>query len=249
VEPHVIASKAKEQVLRYPTVKFVNGKVAHARRSNSGFEIDTERSEQFTSRRLLFATGLKDIFPSIDGFEACWGKSIVHCPYCHGYEARGLKTVVLTNGELAFDYVKLIRNLTDDVVLLTNGPSKLTQEQTEALKRKSIQVIETPLTHIEQKEGQIETVILQDATRIPAQVLYWKPTSRQHCPLPEQLGCELTEQGLLKVDAMQKTTIAGIFAAGDSSNWRSVASAVSSGSFAGAVINKELADEDFLSTV
>jgi thioredoxin reductase len=244
--PAQIAEEALKQVLLYPTVKRLQGKVSHAAPLTRGFEIKIENGEQFSSRKLLFTTGLKDIMPDIPGFAECWGKTVIHCPYCHGYEVKGERTGVMANGVMAFDYAKLISNLTPDLTLFTNGPADFTPEQRARIEARHIPIIEVPITAIEHEAGSIRSVVLADGSRVSLSALYARPQNEQHSPLPQQMGCELVENSLLKIDMLQRTTVPGVYAAGDNSLMgRSVAGCVGAGSMAGAAINKELVEEDF----
>jgi thioredoxin reductase len=194
----------------------------------------------------LFATGVKDLLPEIEGFAACWGISVLHCPYCHGYEVKNEKTAIIANGEIGFEFAKLISNWTKDLRLCTNGKSELSLEQTQILKNHDVQIFEQEIDSFEHHEGYIKNIIFKNGEKVEVKAIYARPPFEQHCKIPETLGCDSSEQGLLKVDSMQKTNIAGFFASGDcTTQMRSVAIAVSTGSFAGAVINKELIDEDF----
>ncbi|WJS95676.1 NAD(P)/FAD-dependent oxidoreductase [Flavobacterium johnsoniae] len=245
-KPAVISAKAKLQVEIYKTVQFYNGLAVKAVKNGNSFEVSTESGDVFTSRKILFATGVKDLLPEIKGFSDCWGISVLHCPYCHGYEVKSEKTAIIANGEMGFEYAKLISNWTKDLRLCTNGKSELTLEQTQILKNHGVLIFEEEIDSFEHKEGYIQNIIFKNQEKIEVKAIYSRPPFEQHCPIPENLGCEINEQGLLKVDAMQKTNVTGIFASGDCTTpMRSVAIAVSSGSFAGAVINKELIDEDF----
>lgn len=246
-KPAIISSLAQEQVAFYDTVQFYNELAVNAVRTENGFEIKTESGDIFTARKILFATGVKDLIPDIHGFAECWGISVLHCPYCHGYEVKGERTAVLANGDMGFEYVKMISNWTKDLKLLTNGKSTLSPEQTEKLLKHQIEIIEDEIDSVIHKNGDVQEVVFKNQSNIMVKAIYSKLPFVQHCPLPESLGCELTELGLLKVDMMQKTNIPGVYASGDSTiQGRSVAMAVSSGSFAGASINKELIDESFI---
>lgn len=245
-KPAVISAKAKLQVDLYKTVHFYNGLAVKAVKKENGFEVSTESGEAFNSRKILFATGVKDLLPEIKGFADCWEISVLHCPYCHGYEVKNEKTAIIANGEIGFDFAKLISNWTKDLRLCTNGKSTLTLEQTEILKKHDVQIFEEEIDSFEHKDGYIKNIIFKNQEKVTVKAIYARPPFEQHCPLPKDLGCEINEQGLLKVDFMQKTNIPGIYASGDcTTQMRSVAIAVSTGSFAGAVINKELIDEDF----
>lgn len=245
--PEVISAKALIQVDFYDTVHFYNGLAIGVIKTEEGFEIKTESGKVFISKKLLFATGIKDLLPKIDGFQECWGISILHCPYCHGYEVKKEKTAIIANGDMGFEYAKLISNWTEDLRVLTNGKSTFTATQSQILQQHKIKVIEDEIAGVKQENGNIQQLIFKSQAVIEVKAIYFRAPFEQHCPLPEALGCELTEQGLLKVDAFQKTTIPGVFASGDCHiQARSVAMAVSSGSFAGSSINKELIDESFL---
>src|SRR6478736_6055187 len=102
-KPAVISAKAKLQVDLYKTVHFYNGLAVKAIKKENGFEVSTESGEVFNSRKILFASGVKDLFPEIKGFADCWGISVLHCPYCHGYEVKNEKTAIIANGEMAYE--------------------------------------------------------------------------------------------------------------------------------------------------
>lgn len=245
-KPQEIADIAFEQIQQYKTVHFHKGLAVNASKSGDIFEVETESGETFSARKLIFATGIKDTMHAIKGFAQCWGISVIHCPYCHGYEVRQQKTGIIANGEGALHYGRLINQWTNDLTLFTNGLSTLTEEQTAKLTKHNISIIETPISEIVHTNGQLEAVVLEDGSSIGLRAIYNRPAFVQHCPIPEKLGCELNNHGLIKVDGFQKTNIPGVFACGDNSNFgRSVALAVSSGSMTGAFVNHELTEEDF----
>lgn len=248
--PRQIAATAKEQVLKYGTVKFHEGLAVRGRKTETGFEIETQAGEVFSSRKLLFATGLKDMMPPIEGIAACWGISVLHCPYCHGYEVKNERTGILANGDMAFEFGKLIHNWTKDLTVFTNGPSRLTGEQASVLEEHHIRVNEKEVSQLLHHQGQLHTIVFKDLSEFAVKALYARPAFTQHCSIPEELGCELTEQGLLKTDIFQKTTVEGVFACGDNSTLgRAVSLSVAAGTMAGASLNKELIEEAFRGSV
>lgn len=243
--PKEISELAKEQVLKYETVKFHNGVVVKTSKSDTGFEAETENNEKFYAKKLILASGVKDIMPNIPGFAECWGISVIHCPYCHGYEVKGKITGIFSNGDIAFDFTKLVFNLTKDITLFTNGKSTLNESQIKKFNQNKIKIVEDEIEEIVHKNGQIQKVILKNRKEIPLEALYAKIPFEQNMNF-ENLRIELTEQGFIKVDMMQKTNIEGVFACGDNvTMMRSVANAVAQGNFAGAVVNKELSEEEF----
>jgi thioredoxin reductase len=244
-KPIEIFETAKDQVLKYETIQFKNGFVVNAIKEAFGFSITTDSHEIFRAKKLIFATGLKDNLPAISGFSECWGISILHCPYCHGYEVKFKNTAIISNGEMGFEFAKLITNWTKSITILTNGKSTFTKEQLLILQENNVKVIEKVISKINHLEGNIESIEFSDGSKMKIEVVYAKIDFEQHCKIPQELGCEINEQGLLKVDNFQKTTVSGVYACGDNSSMRFVSIAVSSGSMAGAIVNKELIFEAF----
>lgn len=244
--PAAIAAKAREQVLAYPTVQLLNEKAITAEKNADDFTVTTESRKAFTAKKLLFATGVADIIPAVDGFASCWAKSILHCPYCHGYEVRNEKTAVLANGEAAYHYATLLTQWTKQLTIFTNGTADFKPEQKAKLSQHNITVIEDEIGKLLHTNGSLEAIVLKNGSRHNFTVMYSRPAIKQHCEIPAQLGCSLDEHGLLAVDFLQKTNILGVYAAGDCTTpLRAVAVAVAGGMKAGAAINNELATESF----
>ncbi|QQT25901.1 NAD(P)/FAD-dependent oxidoreductase [Sphingobacterium spiritivorum] len=245
--PQEISRIAREQVEQYPTVAFYQGEAVNGEKTDAGFIITTSTGEKFSSRRLILAAGIKDIMPDINGFSESWGISVIHCPYCHGYEYRNEKTGILANGDRAFHMASLINNLTKDLTILTSGPAEFETEQKAKLEKHNIPVIEKKVIEVEHLNGQIRNIVFEDGTRMDFKAVYAALPFVQNCAIAEQLGCVLTEQGYIEVDNLQKTNIEGVFACGDSTSMmRSVAIAVSSGNLTGAMVNMELVNETFV---
>jgi thioredoxin reductase len=244
--PAAIAKLALEQVLAYPTVQFIQGKVRDAQRNEDHFTVNTVSGDQYTASRLLFATGIADIMPDLPGFAACWGISVLHCPYCHGYEVKGKKLAVLANGEMAFEYTRLLYQWSQDLVLFTNGPSTMDAARHTTLQEHNIPIIEEPVQELLHTDGYISAIRLANGSVVAVDAMFNRPAFRQHCEVPVALGCTLTDQGYLQADEFGKTNVPGVFVAGDNSSMmRSVAAAAAAGNKAGAWINKELVEERF----
>ncbi|MBT1697021.1 NAD(P)/FAD-dependent oxidoreductase [Fulvivirgaceae bacterium PWU4] len=244
--PAEIAALARQQVERYDTVKLIADVATQGVKTAKGFEISTASGQTFSAKKLIFATGVRDIMPDLDGFAECWGISVLHCPYCHGYEVRHKKTAILGNGEYAFEFGTLISNWTDNLTLLTNGPSTLTAEQRARLGKHNIKVIETAIEKLEHRSGHVERVRFQDGTAFSVEAVYARCAFEQHCMIPQALGCDLSDDGYIKIDAFHKTTVEGVFACGDNTTrMRTVANAVGMGTTTGAIVNKEIVFENF----
>jgi thioredoxin reductase len=244
--PGEIAALARMQVDAYPTVKRRNGFVIHVEKEYAGFRVRLENGSTYTCRKLIFATGITDVLPDIPGFSDCWGKSVLHCPYCHGYEVRHEKTAILGNGDYAFEFGALISNWTRDLTIFTNGASSLTADQTLTLSKHNIPIVDAKIKALRHTDGNLDGVIFENGESTPLSVIYSRPPFKQHSDVPMQLGCELTEDGYIKTDSAQKTTVPGVFACGDNATrLRTVSNAVSLGTIAGIMVNKELVHECF----
>lgn len=244
--PKGISTIGKQQVEQYSNVNFYNGIAVTGSKIKNGFEIVTETGDKFQASKLIFATGIKDIMPKIDGFAESWGISAIHCPYCHGYEVRNTKTGILGNGDYAYELSKMINNWTKDLTIYTNGKSTLTKEQVQKLQSHNIKIVEKEIKKLDHIDGHIQNIVFNDNTTLPLIALYSPRPFEQHCSIPEMLGCELTEDGYLKVNGFQETTVEGIYASGDNTTrMRTVANAVAMGTTAGMSASKKLILEQF----
>lgn len=244
--PAEIAKLARQQVERYDTVRFFNGLAIKGTKTENNFKILVTSGETFSAKKLIFATGIKDIMADVDGYAECWGISVLHCPYCHGYEVRNEKTGILGNGEYGFEFSNLISNWTKDLTLFTNGKSSLTAEQTAKMEKHNIKIVEKEIAKLAHSNGYLQNIIFKDGSTSSVKAIYARSPFEQHCTIPETLGCELTDQGYIKIDPFQKTTVHGIFASGDNvSRMRTVANAVAMGTTAGMMSNKEIIEEEF----
>lgn len=244
--PNEISVLARQQVEKYDTVKIITQLATAGSKTESGFEIQTDAGQTFKARKLIFATGIKDIMPAVKGFAACWGISVIHCPYCHGYEVRNEQTGILGNGEYAYEFSPFILNWTKNLRVFTNGPSSLSPDQASKLRNRNIKLVENEIEELIHTKGHLEKIIFKDGTSTSVKALYARTAFEQHSSIPEALGCELTEDGYIKIDQFQKTSVEGVFACGDNTTrMRSVANAVAMGALAATVVNKEIIFEDF----
>lgn len=244
--PKGIATIGKQQVEQYSNVSFYNGIAATGNKIENGFEIVTDSGEKFQASKLIFATGIKDIMPKIEGFAESWGISAIHCPYCHGYEVRNTKTGILGNGDYAYELSRMIHNWTKDLTIYTNGKSTLTSEQVQKLQSHNIMIVEKEIKKLDHIDGHIQNIVFNNNTVSPLTALYSPRPFVQHCIIPESLGCALTDDGYIKVNAFQETSVEGIYASGDNTTrMRTVANAVAMGTTAGMSASKKLILEQF----
>jgi len=249
-QPADIAAKAKEQVLAYPTVRFVQGYATNASGVKGDFSVQTQAGTAYTAARLLLATGVRDIPLPIDGFAECWGISVLHCPYCHGYEVGDTALGIIANGDLAFEFSRLIFQWSHDLTLFTNGASALSAEQAMQLGRQGICIVDKEIAAIVHTDGYMRHLAFKDGSTHALKAVFARAGLEQNSDIAHQLRCALQTDSptpwLLQVDTMGKTSVPGVYAAGDNCMMmRSLANAMASGMMAGAMINHDLVVEQF----
>ena len=244
--PAEIAAIARRQVENYDTISFLENTAVKATYTGIGFRTQTASGEEIESSKLIFASGIRDLLPPLEGLAECWGISVLHCPFCHGYEIRNDKTGILGRGEAGFEMARFIANWTKDLTLFSNGPSALTAEQKAKLEQHQIAVVENEIARLAHAEGELREIVFKDRTTNPLKAFYVKAPFEQHCKIPQALGCELTADGFLRTDESFETTVKGVYACGDTlSAMRTVAHAVSTGTATGIILAKRIIMENF----
>ncbi|MGY5343226.1 NAD(P)/FAD-dependent oxidoreductase [Paenibacillus glucanolyticus] len=244
ISPSEFRRIAKEQISVYPSVRFVEDTAAAVTGVDGDFQITTGQGTIYHSKKLLFAVGKKDSPLDINGLADVYGKSAFVCPYCDGWELRDQPLVVISNGAGAFHFAKLIAGWSERYTICTNGPDEWTEEQREELKQHNIPVFNAPIESIESSGGMVEQVVLEDGTRIPCTGIFFAPKLVSGSDLPASIGCEFNEAGSIVADAYGKTSVPGVYSAGDAATemYQAIAAA-SSGSIAAAGLNGELLAE------
>lgn len=241
VEPALIAAIGKAQVAKYETASFHEGTVVSISGSDNKFTVGTSDGGSFNTRKIMLTSGIRDLLPEVRGLAECWGKSVIHCPFCHGYEYHSRPTGVLMNGDFAAEMANMVSNWSGDVTVFTNGPSTLTPAQLETLQAKNIRVNIARISQLVHADGQLKQVLFENGNQVTVDVMYHRPAFEQKAPSLSPLGVELDKAGYIKVDEFQHTTVAGIYAAGDnSSGMRSVSMAVANASKAVGMLIREL---------
>jgi thioredoxin reductase len=246
VAPAQINALAREQVLRYDTVQWWEDLVLTAAKNDEGFYLTTLANKRVSAKKIILATGITDILPSIPGFADCWGISTVHCPYCHGYELRNRKTAIMADVAKAMHLAPLVKNLTDQLTLLVSPGAEFTPEQHTQLAEHNIELVKREISFIEHTNGLLNHIHFTHGEPLSCEALYAAIPFKQSGNLVQTLGCTLTEHGHIEVNSMQQTSVEGVYACGDNAGMmRSVANAVYTGNLAGAMINARLSHDHF----
>jgi thioredoxin reductase len=234
----------------YPTVEVRAGEVVGGTRVGDGFELEMSEGRRERTRRVLLATGMDYRPPALPGLAELWGRSVFHCPFCHGWEVRDQPLAVLANGERAVHAALLLRGWSEDVVLLTGGPAELDGDDRSRLAAAGVVVDERAVAELASSNGELLAVVFSDGNRLARSGLLVATTLHQRSRLSEQLGIGFGESTPLAanpvaVDALCRTTVPGVFAAGDvSAQMPQVASAIATGSLAAASVVQSLLAED-----
>jgi thioredoxin reductase len=197
------------------------------------------------ARTVLLATGMLDELPEIPGFADVWATSAHTCPYCDGYEHRDERLAVLAAGDRGEHLTVLLRQWSDDVVLLSNGPHNLAADRLARVQAAGVPVIETPVTGLDSHDGRLRHIRLGDGQTLDRDALFFYVGWRLRTDVARTLGCELRDDGSIAVDANQATNVDRVYAAGNCSDPRAlVPAAAGSGATAAVAINTRLRFED-----
>lgn len=195
-------------------------------------------------RRLVVTTGLRDVLPDVPGLSERWGRDVLHCPYCHGYEVRDLPMGVLWNGPGTPAYAQIVRQWSPDVVLFA-PTAVLTDVQREELTARAIGVVEGDVSGLEIADDRLTGVIVDGHLTVPRDAVFVPPGFAPHARLLEELGCTTDDTGWIITGPAGSTSVAGVRVAGNVANPRAqVITAAGEGSAAAIATNAELVEED-----
>jgi thioredoxin reductase len=243
MEPGDLLSVGQAEVQGYGG-EVVHDAVTQAGQSEGGFEVELRSGVRVTARRLLVATGLRDELPDVGGLRERWARDVLHCPYCHGYEVHGQQLGVLGGSPGSVRYAQIVRQWSDDVVFFVPAGT-LSAEEREQLLARAIGIVEGEVAQVVVKDDRLGGVALDDGTAVGRDALFVPPRFVPNNDILLQLGCDLDENGWVRIDLSGQTTTPGVWAAGNVSNPRAqVITAAGEGSAAAIAINADLVDED-----
>lgn len=238
VDPAELARAARAQLMAYPTLTWLDGDAERATGTKDEFRV-TSHGKAYSAKRLLFATGVLDQLPEIPGVLERWGRSVFHCPYCHGYELDQGRIGVIATGPMSIHQAQLLAEW-GDTTFFTNGAFELDGTSAVELSNRSVSIETTPVARI---EGRAD-VVLTDGRQLTFEGLFTAPRNRPATPIAEQLGCELVETPMgtqIWTSETKETSLSGAFACGDVARVpHSVSLAVGDGAWAGAQLHRSL---------
>lgn len=250
MNPRELLAIGRSEVLSYGGT-IIDGEAVSAQRTPDAFEVRLGDARRFNGRRLLVATGLTDVLPPIVGLPEQWGKGVVHCPYCHGWEIRGQRIGVLGTGPLSVHQALLFRQWSSDVTLFLNDTVEPTDEEWDKLAARSVTVVDGAVASVDAVGGVLAGLTLRRGPSFEVQALAVGTRMEARSALLESLGLRSQAHPsaagrFIETDAMGGATAApGVYAAGNVSNLMAqVITAAAEGVMTGARINADLIEEE-----
>ncbi|GAA0930947.1 NAD(P)/FAD-dependent oxidoreductase [Nonomuraea longicatena] len=242
----------RAELAAYPRVRTATGSATDARElADGGFQVVLADGERVTARRLLLATGLADDLPGPPGVESLWGRSAFHCPYCHGHECAGRRVAVLGADPARVRLALHLGRFAADVVLCADG-HPLDPQARAVLGANGIGVRDEPLARLEGADGHLRRLVFADGPPLAMDAVFVLNVPRQRSDLPARLGCASFADGCVEVDDFGRTSVPGLYAAGDMArratvpvSMAAVVVAAASGTIAATVIDQDLLSADF----
>jgi thioredoxin reductase len=215
--PTAMLATARAQVAAYPTVSFVGGTVTSARADGDRFAISLDSGETLECARLVLAFGVSDELPAIPGLAEKWGSTVLHCPYCHGYEFSGKQLGVLNVSSMSVHQAMLIAEWGPTTFYL-NGDVRPDDKLLAELSKRQIVVEPGRVVALRGDGSRLSGVALSDGRVVATDALYIRPSTRLNSDVADQLGCAIEETAVGRVittDDERETTVPNVYAAGD----------------------------------
>jgi thioredoxin reductase/SAM-dependent methyltransferase len=247
--PLDLQARGRDEVRGYG-VTVVEGVDAVARRDEDGrLLVDVSDGTVLAARRVLLATGLTAELPEIPGVAAQWGRGVIHCPYCHGWEVRDRRVVVIATAAGGWHQALLFRQQTEHLTVVVHD-GEVPEDQATGLRARGVDIVDGPVAAVEQDDaGTLTGVRLDDGTVVPADAVVVAVTMHPRVEPVAGLGIvavadPMGRGDLVPTDPQGRTTVDDVYAAGSIVEPLQVAQAASSGALTGAFINMDLVLED-----
>ncbi|MCI2956644.1 NAD(P)/FAD-dependent oxidoreductase [Agromyces atrinae] len=252
VKPTDLLARGRRDIEGYGG-EFVDGRAVTAVPVDGGFAVTLDAGDTLTARRLIVTTGLRDELPAIPGLREQWGRGVVTCPYCDGYEVRGRRIGVLATSAGGVHQAQLLRQWSPQVTYFENGTGMPEADVAAGFAARGVIVEPGPVAEVISTDGVLTAVVLADGRSIAIDSIFTAPTLVPNGTLLADLGAELTESPIgtvVAVDAFGATSVPGVWAAGNVVNpMANVPVSMGAGSMAGAAVNANLVQDDIARAV
>ena len=239
----------QEELRVYASVEFRPGRVVTVTGRGATFDVDVDDGSREGTRALLLATGMDYRLPDVPGVRERWGRSVFHCPFCHGWEVRDRPLGVLDRSDRAIERALLLRFWSDDVTLYANGPLESDASSRSRLEQAGVEVEERVVRQLRGPEQGLDAIAFVDGGERTCEALLVPAPLHQRSSLASALGARAADaaspMGPLALDPMFRTSVSRVYAAGDvdAHALPSVASAIAAGSAAAKTVVHDLVTE------
>jgi thioredoxin reductase len=253
IPPAELLERGRSEVRRYGG-HVVAGEVTRAARDEHGFTVTLADGSSARARRLLVTAGLVDVLPEVPGVQERWGRDVLHCPYCHGWEVRDRAVAILATGPMSVHQALLFSQLTDDVTFVAHDVEP-DAEQAEQLAARGIRVVDGAVASLEVKGDRLVGVRMRDGTVTSCEAVVVSPRMVARAGFLADLGLPMVEHASgmgehVPSDPTGRTDVPGVWVAGNVTDLSAqVGAAASAGAFAGARINADLVMEETVRAV
>ncbi len=258
INPLELVEKGRAEARSYGA-RIVTGTVTDVRGTSAdGFTVtlaagpgsEAALPSRVHARRIVLATGAVDTLPDVPGLAQRWGRDVIHCPYCHGYEVRAGRIGVLTTGPMWLHQAKLIRQWSDDVTVLLHGQPEPSADDRAALERRGVRIVEGAVQEVRSDGERLTGVLVAEhEDPIALDAILVGTRMRIDSALVDALGLAVEENVMgqfVPVDMRRATNVPGVFAVGNvTSGGAMVAASMADGVMAGAALNMDLVEEAF----
>ncbi|REE80181.1 thioredoxin reductase [Paenibacillus taihuensis] len=247
IAPTEFRQFAHQDLRKYPSILTRQERVTTVQPINGVFQAVSEQGYSFHARSVILATGLKETLPAVRGIHDYYGKSLFSCPYCDGWELRDKPLVLIADHESAFFLAKKVYQWSRDLMFCTNGIPLLTFEQKDKLYRRGIRVMEQKITALIGAGGMLKQIQFEDGTAVDRAGGFVTPGWTHASPLVDMLACQTNEMGAVVKDHFGRTSVPGVYVAGDTSFQppAQVIVAAGEGCKAAIAVNTDLVEADF----
>lgn len=254
VSPSELYRIGREEAESYG-VRIISGQVLGATGAKGAFVVELGDGTVVRGRRLLITTGLLDELPDIPGLHERWGKDVLHCPYCHGWEVQDQAIGILGTGPLAAHQALLFRQWSANITLFPNDAMEPTDLELHQLAARGITVVHGPVRSLRVDNDRLTGVVLADGSLVPVDAVATAPRFVARTAAFADLGLKAVQHPMgmgeyLETDADGATGVPGVWAAGNVTDLRAqVLSSAAAGAWTGVMINSELMAEELEAAV
>jgi thioredoxin reductase len=242
--PAQLLAIGRDEVTGYGATILKGSVVDVAPSGTARFRVTLASGDRFSARRLLVATGLRDDLPDIPGLRERWGRDVLHCPYCHGWEVRDQRLAVIGLSPDAVRYAQIVRQWSEDVAFFIPAGT-LSDTHWAQLTARDIDVVERVVTRVRVEDDRLRGIEIDDGGFVPCAAVFVPPRLVPNNALLLALGCAIDEDGWVATGPNGHTGVPGVWVAGNLANPRAqVITAAGEGSAAAIAVNADLVDED-----